>query len=175
LEEVLGLKWMDIDSFALVINVRRAVTHPQRNQPQVKETKTEASRRQIDLVPQILPYLQRGRADDFVLGGEKPLSYTQQRRMCERIQRDTGFDEPIIPRRFRTTVLTDIYDATKDITQAQAAAGHTTAAMTLRHYVKGRQERANTATPIAETYFSTDEQTDDAYYLRNRLVSFSKC
>ena len=40
--------------------------------------------------------------------------------------------------------------------------------MTLRHYVKGRQERANTATPIAETYFClTDEQTDDAYYSGN--------
>lgn len=153
LEEVLGLKWMDIDTLGQVINVRRAVTHPQRNQPQVKETKTEASRRQIDLVPQIIPYLQRGRADEFVLGGENPLTYTQTRRMCERIQRDTGFDEPITPRRFRTTILTDIYDATKDITQAQAAAGHTTAAMTLKHYVKGRQERANTAAPIAGIYF----------------------
>lgn len=153
LEEVLGLKWMDIDTLGQVINVRRAVTHPQRNQPQIKETKTEASRRQIDLVPQILPYLQRGRADEFVLGGETPLTYTQTRRMCERIQRDTGFSEPITPRRFRTTVLTDIYDATKDITQAQTAAGHTTAAMTLKHYVKGRQERANTAAPIAGIYF----------------------
>lgn len=84
LEEVLGLKWMDIDTLGQVINVRRAVTHPQRNQPQVKETKTEASRRQIDLVPQIIPYLQRGRADEFVLGGENPLTYTQTRRMCER-------------------------------------------------------------------------------------------
>ncbi len=28
LEEVLGLKWMDIDALGQVINVRRAVTHP---------------------------------------------------------------------------------------------------------------------------------------------------
>ena len=80
------------------------------------------------------------------------MTYTQVRRMCERIQRDTGFEETISPRRFRTTVLTDLYDMTKDIKQAQAAAGHTTATMTLRHYVKGRQQHTNTAAPIAAAY-----------------------
>ena len=88
-------------------------------QPLIKETKTEASRRVIDLVPQIVCYLEVGRPEDFVLGGEEPLSYTQVRRMCERIRRDTGFEESIAPIRFRTTVLTDLYDATKDIKQAQ--------------------------------------------------------
>ena len=127
----------------------------------VTETRTEASRRVIDLVPQIACYLEAGRPEDFVLGGEAPLSYTQVRRMCERIRRDTGFEESIAPRRFRTTVLTDLYDATKDIKQAQAAAGHTTAAMTLKHYVKGRQERSNTALPIAAAYgLNPDGKTD---------------
>ena len=68
------------------------------------------------------------------------------------IQRDTGFDGTISPRRFRTTVLTDLYDTTKDIKQAQTAAGHTTAAMTLKHYIKGRHQHTNTATPIASVY-----------------------
>ena len=49
-------------------------------------------------------------------------------------------------------MLTDLYDMTKDIKQAQAAAGHTTAAMTLKHYVKGRSEHRNTAVPIASAY-----------------------
>ena len=35
--------------------------------------------------------------------------------MCNRIKRDTGFSENITPIRFRTTVLTDLYDQTKDI------------------------------------------------------------
>ena len=35
--------------------------------------------------------------------------------------------------------------------------------MTLKHYVKGRQERANTAAPIVATYYSvTDEKSDEA-------------
>lgn len=39
--------------------------------------------------------------------------------MCDRIKRDTGFTENITPIRFRTTVLTDLYDQTKDIKLAQ--------------------------------------------------------
>ncbi|MBQ9944052.1 MAG: hypothetical protein IJO67_06780 [Clostridia bacterium] len=72
--------------------------------------------------------------------------------MYRRFQRETQFEESISPRRFRTTVLTDIYDATKDIKQTQAAAGHTTATMTLKHYVKGREEKADTASAIAKVY-----------------------
>lgn len=132
------MKWADIDFENQVIRVERTVTHPRRNRPEVKDTKTEASRRTIDLVPQVIPYLHRGAPEDYVLGGREPLTYTQTRRMCERIQRNTGFEENITPRRFRTTVLTDLYDATKDIKQAQAAAGHTTAAMTLKHYCQGK-------------------------------------
>lgn len=151
-EEVLGLQWRDVDFRRGIIRVERAATHPGRNQPLVKETKTEASRRAIDLVAQAIPYFRRGAPEDFVVGGPKPLTYTQVRRMCQRIQRDTGFEESVTPRRFRTTVLTDLYDQTKDVKQAQAAAGHTTAAMTLKHYVKGRPQRANTAAPIVRAY-----------------------
>lgn len=72
--------------------------------------------------------------------------------MCERIRRDTEFEERITPIRFRTTVLTDIYDQTRDIKQAQAAAGHTTAAMTLKYYVKGRNGTHEAATAIERAY-----------------------
>ena len=80
------------------------------------------------------------------------MSASQVQRMCERIQRDIGFDEKITPQRFRTTVLTDLYDSTKDIKQVQEAAGHTTAQMTLKHYVKGRHQDRNTAIPVATAY-----------------------
>lgn len=152
LEEVLGLKWKDIDLEAMVLHIRRAVTHPTRNQPEIKDTKTEASARDIGLSQIAAKHLTPGKADEFVLGGEKPLSYTQVRRICNRIQQDTGFSERITPRRFRTTVLTDIYDQTHDIKQAQAAAGHTTSAMTLKHYVKGRGTSSEAATAIDRIY-----------------------
>ena len=156
-EEVFGLKHGDIDRQGFKINVQRAVTYPDRNQPLIKDTKTEASVRTIDLASQIIRYIPEGNADDFIFGGSKPLTYQQIRRMRARIQKDTGFDEAIVPRRFRTTVLTDIYDVTKDIKQAQEAAGHTNASTTLKHYVKGRKQDFNTATPVANRYGLTTE------------------
>lgn len=72
--------------------------------------------------------------------------------MLNRIKRDTGFDENITPRRFRTTVLTDLYDQTKDIKLTQAAAGHTTPTMTLKHYVKGRATSAQATAAVERAY-----------------------
>lgn len=152
LEEVLGLKWGDVDLENGLFHIRRAVTHPDRNQPEVKETKTDASRRSLAIVPCVAAMLKPGNADHFVVGGEMPLSYTQVRSMCRRIQKDTGFEESVTPIRFRTTTLTDMYDQLKDIKQVQSAAGHTTAAMTLKYYVKGRGDSRISANAIAEAY-----------------------
>ena len=153
LEEVLGLRWCDVDLDNDLIHINNTVIHPSRNQGLFREmTKTDQSRRTISMIPQIKKYLQMGDAENFVVGGKIMQSYQNVQDMCERIRKDIGFDEAITPRRFRTTVLTDIYDQTKDIKQTQAAAGHTTAAMTLKHYVKGREHNSDTATPIANTY-----------------------
>ncbi len=154
LEEVLGLKWKDIDLEGNHIYIRQVVTHPDRNQPEVKEPKTEKSVRRIDLSTEAKKYLSVGEPDSFVIGGEKPLSYTQVRRMCNRIRKQTGFSEGITPIRFRTTVLTDLYDQTKDIKLTQAAAGHTTADMTLKHYVKGRSSESMHENTITNLYTS---------------------
>lgn len=153
LEEVLGLRGGDIDPAAAQIHIRRAVTHPTRNQPEIKETKTDASARTIGLSSLALPYLlDKVSPDEFIFGGSAPLSYTQVRRMCNRIKRDTGFTENITPIRFRTTVLTDLYDQTKDIKLAQTAAGHTTPAMTLRYYVKGRETHTDATAAVERAY-----------------------
>ena len=153
LEEVLGLAPEDIDCDNMTIHIRRAVTHPTRNQPEVKDTKTESSHRTIGLSSLAVPYLQQMEsAGAFLFGGDKPLSYTQVRKMCQRIQRDTGFAENITPIRFRTTVLTDLYDQTKDIKLAQAAAGHTTSAMTLKYYVKGRETSSEAVAAVDRLY-----------------------
>lgn len=152
LEEVLGLRWEDVDREHMRLHICRAVTHPTRNMPEVKMPKTKASIRTIGLSRIALEFLGEGKPDEFVIGGEKPFSYTQVRRMCERIRRDTGFQDRITPIRFRTTVLTDIYDQTKDIKQAQAAAGHTTAAMTLKYYVKGRSGTHEATSAVERAY-----------------------
>ena len=76
--------------------------------------------------------------------------------MNVRIGKQLKFDGSIVPQRFRTTVLTDLYDKTKDIKQTQAAAGHTTSAMTLKHYVKGRcNDPLASAAAVDAVYSST--------------------
>ena len=45
-----------------------------------------------------------------------------------------------------------MYDQTKDLKQTQQAAGHANASTTMKHYVKGRAEHANTAAPVAAAY-----------------------
>jgi integrase len=152
LEEVLGLHTEDIDTERMEIHVRRAVTHPTRNQPEIKDTKTDSSQRTIGLSSLALPHLLDSSTGPFILGGDKPLTYTQVRRMCNRIKQDTGFDDNVTPIRFRTTVLTDLYDQTKDIKLAQLAAGHTTSAMTLKYYVKGRATNASATSAVDRTY-----------------------
>ena len=152
LEEVLRLQAADIDPDNMAIHICRAVTHPTRNQPEIKDTKTQSSARTIGLSALAVPYLLQVKAGEFVFGGKSPLSYTQVRRMCDRIKRDIDFDENITPIRFRTTVLTDLYDQTKDIKLAQAAAGHTTSAMTLRYYVKGRETISKAAAVVDQAY-----------------------
>lgn len=152
LEEVLGLKWEDVDTNEKVLHIRRAVTHPTRNQPEIKATKTEASVRDIGLSDIAAKHLVPGNPTDFVFGRERPLSYQQVKRMCLRIQADTGFDEKITPIRFRTTVLTDIYDRTRDVKAAQMAAGHTSPNMTMTRYAKGRSNRHDIAAVIDRAY-----------------------
>lgn len=154
LEEALGLQWADIDLDNMSLHIRRAVTHPTRNQPEIKVPKTKSSMRVIGLSALAAKHLVPGNSTDFVIGGAKPLSFTQVRRMCNRIQKDIGFDERITPIRFRTTVLTDLYNQTKDVKLTQATAGHTTSAMTLKHYVKGRESVLDTAAKV-ETIYST--------------------
>lgn len=89
--------------------------------PEVKDTKTRSSSRTIGLSALTVLHLPQVKEGELVFGGKRPLSYTQVRRMCNRIKRDTGFPENTTPIRFRTTVLTDLYDQTKDIKLAQAA------------------------------------------------------
>ncbi len=145
--------WSEILSESKHCNNPQTLVYPDRNQPVFEsKTKTEKSNRVLQLVPQIKAYLNSGKPDEFVLGGSKPLSYQQIQKMRKRIQREIGFEEAITPRRFRTTVLTDIYDRTKDVKLVQSAAGHTTAAMTMKHYVKGRSSNQATAEAIADAY-----------------------
>ena len=160
-EEVLGLRWIDIDEDELTIYIRSTVTHPTRNNPVFKPyTKTASSVRQLRISETLLLYLpKRGKPDEFVIGGESPISYTKLRSMRKRIEKAVDFDEPITPRRFRTTVATDISAMTHDLKLVQQMLGHSTPQMTLKHYDKGRLTSVDASAAISECYGLTKPLT----------------
>lgn len=153
-EEVLGLTWADVDEVNGVFHIRNTVTHPARNEPEFKTyTKTAASIRDLAVSEELLSCLPvRGKLSEFVIGGKTPLTYMQVRRMRERIQRDIRFDGSITPRRFRTTVATDISAQTHDLKLVQKMLGHSSPQMTLKHYDKGRSTTVDATDAIASCY-----------------------
>lgn len=153
-EEVLGLTWADVDEVNGVFHIRNTVTHPARNEPEFKTyTKTAASIRDLAVSEVLLSCLPvRGKLNEFVIGGKTPLTYMQVRRMRERIQRDIRFDGSITPRRFRTTVATDISAQTHDLKLVQKMLGHSSPQMTLKHYDKGRSTTVDATDAIASCY-----------------------
>lgn len=153
-EEVLGLRWQDIDETAMTIHVRSTITHPTRNNAVFKPyTKTDSSVRTLAIPRRILDCLpDRGKPLEFVIGVCCPLSYMQVRRMRERIARQIGYDGTITPRRFRTTVATDISATTHDLKLVQQMLGHATPQMTLKHYDKGRSTAVDATGAIEKCY-----------------------
>ena len=153
-EEVLGLQWADVDEETCTIHVRNTVTHPTRNEPEYKAyTKTASSVRDLKFPKEILAYLpERGMSNEFVIGGEKPISYTKLRGIRKRVNLDTKFGETITPRRFRTTVATDISAMTHDLKLVQKSLGHATPQMTLKHYDKGRSGAIDASNAIGTCY-----------------------
>lgn len=152
LEETLGLCGGDIDMEHNVIRIHQAAEIGSVCNSRVKEPKTPGSVRTIPLVEAAKRYIPNVEPDKLLFGGNRPYNQWDVKLMRMRITADMGLDKPISARRFRATVLTDIYDETKDIKLTQRLAGHATPNMTLRHYVKGRQPKQDAAQLIADRY-----------------------
>ncbi len=100
--------------------------------------------------------LKRNEVRSFVIGGKHPISYTGLRFIRKRIARDIGYSGTITPRRFRTTVATDISDMTHDLKLVQKMLGHSTPQMTLKHYDKGRSTSVDATNAIERCYGFVD-------------------
>lgn len=153
-EEVLGLKWENLDTEKGIIHIRNTVTHPTRNEPHFQTyTKTASSKRDLQLPKETLAYLpERGDPDDFIIGGKEPVSYTKLRGMRKWITKEINFGKDITPRRFRTTVATDISAMTHDLKLVQQMLGHANPQMTLKYYDKGRSQAVDASSAISKCY-----------------------
>ena len=86
--EALGLRWEDIDLENNVLHIRRNVTHPQRNAPEITTPKTKAGRRDIPIDENLLVLLMPVQEHGFIIGGtEDPLTLSAHRNMWKRINK----------------------------------------------------------------------------------------
>ena len=120
--EALALSWADVDDE--YIHVRHSVTYERGNKPILGDTKTDAGRRNIPIMPILAQQLaQRGQG--FVFGGEKVLPYSSFKRMWARLQGQIDALKGVSPHRLRHTYLMLLRRADVDPVTQQYLMGHT--------------------------------------------------
>ena len=142
-EEVLGVRWDDINDDW--IKIQRAVVHPQRNQPLIKDPKTKTSNRILPYFPELKKLIEDCRSQGFILAsdkdptGEMPLTYSEARRIFDRIR--THFDiKEYSAHDFRDTCATEWREKGIPLDVIARLLGHAKTETTERKYVKYRKD-----------------------------------
>ena len=139
MEEVLGLRWEDIDFAENNIHIKRAVVHPKRNQAEVKDTlKTDSSRRDIPIQDKVLEGIQPLQESGFIVGGDQPLTYQQQKRSFEKLRKTLGV-EGYTAHDFRDTCATEWREAGMPLDTVSKMLGHANTKVTEKCYIKFRE------------------------------------
>ena len=145
LEEVLGLRWEDIDFDEGWIHIQRAVVHPGRNKPEVKDPKSKTSNRRIPLPNELIRYLKPRQETGFILysysdqSRETPMSFTESRRVFQKI-RDEFELQGYSAHDFRDTCATEWREAGIPVDVIAHLLGHSKSDITENRYVKYRDE-----------------------------------
>ena len=153
LEEVLGLRWEDIDIEHMRLSVRRAVVHADRNKPEIKAPKTVSSRRTIPITEEFVEEMKPLGTTGFVLGGEEPLTYTVQKKMFIRIRKKMGF-EGYSAHDFRATCATVWRENGMQLDLVKNMLGHGDTAVTERCYVNYRDQSMDEARDVLNSLFA---------------------
>ena len=142
--EALALQWRDIDFAHGVIHINKTVTYSDGNHNTAvvqAHTKTDSGMRSVvmlDCLRERLAEMQ-GKADDFVFGGEKPLTQSSFRKKWQRYQKETHTD--FTPHQLRHAYATLLYDANVDEKATQELMGHSKIQTTKDIYTHIRQTR----------------------------------
>lgn len=103
--EVLGLRWEDIDFERGMINVRRGVTF-KGNLPVIDTPKTQAGIRSIPLLAKLVPFLEPRGENGYLIGeGDEPVTQQTVKRMWQRIEKIVNVYGKT-PHHFRHTFVT---------------------------------------------------------------------
>ena len=136
--EVLGLRWEDIHHG--MIHVKRNVTHPQRNTPEVTTPKTKAGIRSIPLIEPLQKALSPFEKTGFIIGGENPLTASAYRSMWKRITKAIDM-HGATPHVLRHSYLTYAVGATTDFKTIQGISGHADVFTLLNTYAHSQDDK----------------------------------
>lgn len=139
-EEILGLRWEDLDLDMQCGMIKRAVTYPGNNKPHVDTTKTEYSERTVILPEELKMILTRHKqANGYVLGGDKPLCYSTAKRVQQRAFKAlniVGYSN----HDFRTTYGTQLKESGMTSAIVADLLGHSDTRMVETVYARTRRE-----------------------------------
>lgn len=138
--EVLGLRWVDIDTKAGLIHIQRNVTHAGGNRPVIGTPKTKSGKRDITLDPYVLEVLEPMQGAGFIFGGESPITMTTYNNTMKRIRKTVDL-HGATAHVFRHSYLTYMAGEATDLKTLQAIAGHSTIDMTMNRYVHAQPEK----------------------------------
>lgn len=144
-EEVLGLRWEDINFDTGWIYIQRAVVHPTRNQPEVKDPKSKTSKRRIPLAGKLREELHPKHFTGYILHSAKdgkretPMSYTEARRIFDKIRQRFELDG-YSAHDFRDTCATEWREKGIPLDVISSLLGHAKVEVTQNRYVKYRDD-----------------------------------
>lgn len=149
--EMLGLKWEDVDLEKNVIYVRRSVCFVP--QPVLKMPKTEAGIRKIPIIPSLHEELKKrkGKAKDFVFGGESPMTHRAYCRAYKKYKAATGVEATA--HQLRKSFATMAVDSNVPPDVLKAIIGHKDISTTMNIYAEVRDYRLKEAESLLENQF----------------------
>ncbi|MEA5152001.1 MAG: site-specific integrase [Oscillospiraceae bacterium] len=158
--ELLALKWEDIDREAKTISIKSSVYY-EGNQPKIKEPKTDAGTRTVDLLDVLAAALPES-GTGYIFGGEAPLTKIQVRKRWITFCRDAGLVEvevqehtgknkhkytrtvykpTVTPHQFRHAYASMLDDAGIDEMGAKTVLGHSSIVVTKDIYTHLRARK----------------------------------
>lgn len=158
-EEVLGLRWEDLDLESGTANVRRAVTHVGPNRTiDIKSTKTESSMRYV-ILPSVLVEILKPEQHDrgYILHGrneEEPLCYSTFQRIYRKMQKLLGIQGQYSNYDLRTTFATQMIEAGQSAFSVAQMMGHKDSRMVETVYTRRRREGVEAKRELIDTNLS---------------------
>lgn len=175
--EIMALRWEDVDEEQKLIHVRHSVSY-EGNRPVVKEPKTEAGARDVELLDKLIEVLPAERGKGFIFGGAEPMNKMAFRRawlkwciahdlaICEtweeqkngRTYEKHKYKPAVTPHQFRHEYASILEDAQISDFKAMKALGHSSIKVTKETYTHIRQRKASRIGAQLNEYLRSEDE-----------------